>query len=242
VARGFDVFKVLYCVISLLGFFLLIIAERGFASEASWSRFEGDQFVSENNYQEPESRPASQRRKKQLSRANIAESSADYSQTGRRYNNLPLSPGSHNLSAEFGQVFMMRDPSDSGNAFGSQFRYTNGVSQLFGFDSLLGYSSHGGGQLRQIHLGGGARINLVRVDRMISYLSSGLGFYQTSLRQQNQISRTSNTAFGLYCGVGVDLIVTKSMFFGAALQFNHSFSGSGAGTYAQILARMGFSL
>lgn len=227
------------------------MASNGFASEGSWSRFEGERLISDDaiadaQRQEEASLKAEAKRGRKA-RSSLRQKDSDgyssyYQQPRRSYSQLPLSPGSHNVSAEFGQLFMVRDPANAGNAFGSQIRYTQGISQLFGFDSILGYSSHSGGQFRQIHLGGGARINLVRVDRMVSYLSSGLGFYQTSLRNPDGLTRSSNTAFGFYSGVGMDLIVSKSMFFGAAIQFNNAFSGNSAGTYAQLLARMGFTL
>ena len=58
-----------------------------------------------------------------------------------RYSNYevsPFSPGSHNVSLDVGQTFLMGDLSDKyDSSIGTQIHYTYGVSDLFGFDGSV---------------------------------------------------------------------------------------------------------
>src|SRR4051794_15463889 len=55
----------------------------------------------------------------------------------------PFAPGSHNLSLDVGQVFLMGDlATNFADSIGTQLHYTYGVSDMFGFDTSVGYSSH----------------------------------------------------------------------------------------------------
>jgi hypothetical protein len=144
-----------------------------------------------------------------------------------RYNIAPFSPGSHNVALEIGQVFLMGDLGDNYNdSIGTQLHYTYGVSDMFGFDSSLGYSDHSDGGYSQTTLLAGLRTNLAWYDKVIPYVTFGLGFYKPSYKFP-QVGGYSTSAspilFGLHLGPGVDLEITKQFFFGAALTFHNMF-------------------
>ncbi|MGE4108290.1 MAG: outer membrane beta-barrel protein [Bacteriovoracia bacterium] len=136
----------------------------------------------------------------------------------------PYSPGSHNLALDLGQVFLMGDLGNKYNDnIGFQAHYTYGVSDMFGFDTSLGYSSHREGDLSMTSLLAGLRTNLSWFDRIIPYVVFGLGFYRPSERIAGTSSSVSAFLFGLHLGPGVDLQLTKNLFFGTALTFHDIF-------------------
>ena len=65
---------------------------------------------------------------------------------------------------------------------GTQIHYTFGVSDLFGFDSSLGYSEHGDGKYSMTTLLTGLRTNLAWYDKVVPYFVFGLGFYRPSIQ------------------------------------------------------------
>lgn len=139
------------------------------------------------------------------------------------YEVSPFSPGSHNVALDVGQVFLMGDLAESySNNIGSQLHYTYGVSDIFGFDSSLGYSSHADGKFSMTSLITGLRTNLSWYDRVIPYVVFGLGFYKPSYRIDPTTS-ISPVLFGLHLGPGVDLQITKNLFFGTSLTFHDIF-------------------
>ncbi len=143
----------------------------------------------------------------------------------------PFSPGSNNLALDVGQVFLMGNLSSSySDNIGGQLHYTYGVSDLFGFDSSLGYSEHSDGKFSMTTLLTGLRTNLSWYDKVIPYGVFGLGFYRPSFEVSqgiNQVpSSVSPVLFGVHLGAGVDLEVTKQLFFGAALTFHDIFGSA----------------
>src|SRR6185312_7270005 len=55
----------------------------------------------------------------------------------------PYAPGTHNIALDLGQVFLMGDLTKSySDSLGTQLHYTYGVSDIFCFDSSIGYSEH----------------------------------------------------------------------------------------------------
>src|SRR3989338_1755478 len=58
----------------------------------------------------------------------------------------PFAPDSSNFALDVGQVFLLGDLGNRYNDnLGLQLHYTYGVSDIFGFDSSFGYSSHSAG-------------------------------------------------------------------------------------------------
>lgn len=179
----------------------------------------------------------------------IAESSASDVQ--------PFSPGSHNIAVDLGQVMLVGDLSKFQNNLGAQIHYTYGVSDLFAFDSAIGYSEHSvnplatanGDFLSIASLQTGVRTNLNWYDKIIPYASFGVGFYRPSMR----ISSTtdiSNILFGLYVGPGVDLQISDRAFFGTSLTLNSIFGSTMlvkgkpielGGTYMSFMVHAGVS-
>ena len=175
----------------------------------------------------------------------------------------PYAPGTHNLALDLGQVFLMGDLSDAyENSLGIQTHYTYGVSDLFGFDSSLGYSEHSNGEYSLWTLLTGVRMNLSWYDRVVPYLVGGLGFYRPSYKDgyrllvgnhPTQDARANepmaSLLFGLHLGPGVDLQLSRSMYFGAALTLHTMFGGSRTlanglpvslgGTYTSFLIHLG---
>lgn len=139
------------------------------------------------------------------------------------YNLAPFTPGSNNLSLDVGQVFLMGDLSSSyADSIGSRLHYTYGVSDMFGFDSSLGYSSHSDGKYTMTTLLTGLRMNLSWYDKVIPYVVFGLGFYKPSY-ELTPVSSASPVIFGLHLGPGVNLELTRQLYFGASLTFHDMF-------------------
>lgn len=149
----------------------------------------------------------------------------------------PFSPGSNNVSLDLGQVFLM---GNLGNAYqssiGTQVHYTYGVSDLFGFDSSIGYSDHSDGAFSMISALMGVRTNLAWYDKVVPYGVFGMGFYRPSFTVTpvgpnntplaSQATSVSPLLFGVHLGPGVDLALSKQIFFGASLTFNDVFDNT----------------
>lgn len=148
-----------------------------------------------------------------------------YAERGNRSRLSPFSPNSHNVALAVGQVFMMGDLGKYNDNIGGQLQYTYGVSNIFGFNADLGYSSHSNGQFSQTSLLTGLRTNLSAFDKVIPYLKGGLGFYRQS--EQLATNLTINPMlFGIHIGPGVDLEINQQMYFGASLTFHDIFNST----------------
>ncbi len=171
------------------------------------------------------------------------------------YTVSPMSPGSHNASLNIGQVFLVGTLSDDfENALGTEANYTYGVSDLFGFEGNVGYSSHNGSvsgaqKLSLFHANAGIRTNLVYFDQLVPYLAAGLGFYNVSIRRASY--ELDGLLFGLHVGAGTELFLNDRFFFGARLMYQNMFSSSKAdslgtnrelgGAFISFLVRAGLS-
>lgn len=169
----------------------------------------------------------------------------------------PFSPKSNNLAIDVGQVFLMGDMgANYSDSIGTQFHYTYGVSDIFAFDTSLGYSSHSDGKFSMASGLAGLRTNIAWYDKVVPYAVLGLGFYRPSYQIMNNtdgnaiINTVSTTLFGVHVGPGVDLEVTKQLFFGASLTFHDVFSTSKplangiipvGGTYTSFLLHTGIT-
>lgn len=172
----------------------------------------------------------------------------------------PFSPGSHNLAIDVGQMFLMGDLNTRYNdSLGLRLHYTYGVSDLFSFDSFLGYSEHSDAKFVLSYLTSGLRMNLSWYDKLIPYGILGLGFYRPSHVDQSMVikkksfSQTiSSVVFGIHTGGGVDLQLNQRVFFGVALTFHKLFNVerqfangtplSLGGTVSSFFVRGGFTL
>lgn len=168
-------------------------------------------------------------------------------------NLFPFSPGSNNLALDVGQVFLMGDLGKYTDSIGSQLHYTYGVSDLFGFDTSLGYSEHSDGNFSMLTFLTGLRTNLSWYDKVVPYVVFGLGFYKPTYSiaatETTQTSKLSPLLFGIHLGPGVDLELTRQLFFGASLTFHDVFGStrvmaSGAtqevgGSYTSFLLHAG---
>ena len=149
----------------------------------------------------------------------------------------PFSPGSNNVSLDVGQVFLMGDLGDKyDSSIGTQVHYTYGVSDLFGFDASAGYSSHSDGKLSMLTALMGVRTNLAWYDKVVPYGVFGMGFYKPNFSVSStgpngaaiagSATTVSPLLFGVHLGPGVDLALTKQVYFGAALTFHDIFGNS----------------
>jgi hypothetical protein len=161
----------------------------------------------------------------------------------------PYSPGSHNVSVDIGQVFLMGDLSKYTDNIGFRARYNYGVSELFAFDGSIGYSSHSDDEFTLTTLLAGMRMNLSWYDKVIPYAAFGMGFYRPSYKI-GATNSLSPVLFGLHLGPGVDLVISKQVFFGAGLTFHNMFGTTrvtqqGAydvgGTFTAFLLRTGMT-
>ena len=161
----------------------------------------------------------------------------------------PFSPGSSNLGIDIGQIFLMGDLThDYSDSIGSQLHYTYGVSEMFSFDSSIGYSSHADNKFSIISLLPGLRMNLAWYDKVIPYATFGLGFYKPAI-EVSSTNIVSPVLFGIHGGAGVNLEVTQQLFFGASLTLHDMFgtkkllsSGNTLnvdGTYTSFLVNAG---
>lgn len=169
----------------------------------------------------------------------------------------PFSPKSNNLAIDVGQVFLMGDMgANYSDSIGTQLHYTYGVSDIFSFDTSLGYSNHSDGKFSMASGLAGLRTNLAWYDKVVPYAVLGLGFYRPSYQIMNNadgnsiINTVSTTLFGVHIGPGVDLEVTQRLFFGASLTFHDVFSTSKplasgmvpvGGTYTSFLLHSGIT-
>lgn len=154
------------------------------------------------------------------------EGAAKRNSSRRILNPAPFTPGSQNLSIDVGQVFLMGGLSDNySDSIGSQLHYTFGVSDMFGFDASVGYSSHSDGAYSVGSMLTGLRVNLAWYDKVIPYFIGGLGFYRPSYDLSSGTTTQSNSSllFGLHAGPGVNLELTRNLFFGASLTFHDIF-------------------
>lgn len=142
------------------------------------------------------------------------------------YNLAPFTPGSNNLSLDVGQVFLMGDLSSNySDSIGAKIHYTYGVSDMFGFDASFGHSSHNEGEYSMTSLLTGLRMNLSWYDKVIPYANFGLGFFKPSyeIADKTGLTTMSPVLFGLHLGPGVNLELTRQLFFGASLTFHDVF-------------------
>ena len=135
----------------------------------------------------------------------------------------PFSPGSSNIGIDIGQIFLMGDLTrEYSDSIGSQIHFTYGVSEMFSFDSSLGFSSHADNDFSIISLLPGLRMNLAWYDKVIPYATFGLGFYKPSI-EVSPTNVVSPVLFGIHGGAGVNLEVTRQLFFGASLTLHDMF-------------------
>jgi hypothetical protein len=195
-------------------------ADTSWSNQPTWDSDSSDNSNSDSNHARPPTKSTSSARATQNSAIS------------------PFAPGTHNVALEMGQVFLMGNLGNNySDSIGTQVHYTYGVSELFGFDSSLGYSSHSDGSLSMLSALAGLRTNLAWYDKVIPYFSFGLGFYHPSYSGAGGASGTSQialspgqsvsaTLFGLHMGPGVDLEVTRNVFFGASLTFHDMFGST----------------
>lgn len=198
------------------------------ASIATSGLFMQDAFASTNSTWASDSTWASPDSSR-APRTNVSASE----RLSKPFNLSPFAPGSSNISLEMGQVFLMGNLGNNvSDSIGMGVHYTYGVSDLFGFESSMGYSSHTDGKMSMFNFQTGLRTNLAWYDKVIPYVSLGLGFYRPSydLAQLGASSQPNSSLspllFGVHLGPGVDLEVTKQLFFGASLTFNDVFGSS----------------
>jgi len=167
----------------------------------------------------------------------------------------PFSPGSNNLSLDVGQVFLFGDLGNGySDAIGFRLHNVYAVSDMFGLDTSLEYSSHGpastDGNFSISNLNFGLRTNVAWIDKAIPYVTFGLGFFRPAYGQPDG-STLDAVLFGLQMGGGINLEVSKALFFGASLNFHDMFgtkkrNSSGAlqdvdGSFASFLVSAGVS-
>jgi hypothetical protein len=154
------------------------------------------------------------------------EGSADKRSEDLNSNSTPFSPGTHNLSVGVGQVFLLGSLSNHyENSIGPELHYTYGVSDLFSFQSNFGYHSHSSGALSIWNLSGGLRANLAYFDSLVPFATVGLGFYFPSYTLSNNAT-VSALLYGMQFGTGIDLLISRRVFFGAKATYNSMFDSS----------------
>jgi len=149
----------------------------------------------------------------------------------------PFSPGSSNLELDVGEIFLTGSLAKYfQDSIGTELKYTYGVSDLFAFESSTGYSgfSKTNDTMSLMYLNAGLRTNLVFFDQLIPYASFDLGFYRPAMT----IDSVNYAAllFGLSLGAGVDLTITKNLFFGTRLTYHDMFGTNTTGSNGDVLS------
>jgi hypothetical protein len=140
----------------------------------------------------------------------------------------PFAPGSQNLYLGVGQEFLLGSLGNNyDNSIGTELHYDYGVSDLFAFDSNFGYQSHSRNNtgVNIWNLAAGLRTNLAYFDQLVPYADVDLGFYHPSFSYASGGS-ASTLLFGMQLGLGIDLLLSKRMFFGAAFTYNDMFNST----------------
>jgi hypothetical protein len=214
-------------------------------SNSSWSNDSSSDNSNTNDNSYYSSRKASSRnetRIKQLENQNIS----------------PFAPGTNNISLEMGQVFLMGNfGSNFSDSIGEGVHYTYGVSDLFAFDSSMGYSTHSNGEMSMFNATAGLRTNLTWYDKIVPYFAFGLGFYRPSMTVTSgsgslaASDTVSPILFGVHVGPGVDLAISRNVFFGASLTFHDLFGSTQttamgtpvdvSGTYTTFFLHAGYT-
>ena len=164
----------------------------------------------------------------------------------------PLAPGTHNFSLGVGQIFLLGKIGNTyGNAIGEELHYTYGVSELLDFETNVGYSSHSSGTFTMWHLAADVRTNLAYYDQLVPFFTAGLGFYDPSYILPTTNATVSSVLFGMQLGTGIDLLVSRQVFFGARLTYHNIFSSSKltsagnyydlGGSYVSFLLHIGYT-
>lgn len=138
-----------------------------------------------------------------------------------------------NVALEMGQIFLLGDLSKYEDSLGFRLHGTYGVSDIFGFDLSAGFSDHGEGKFGMLSLLPGIRINLAWYDKVIPYAVGGMGFYKPTykklgvgIKEANPDASLSPILFGIHLGAGVNLELTKQVFFGASLTLHNMFGAT----------------
>lgn len=208
--------------------FLLLTQDANASTNSSWSS--QPSWMNTNDSSTPPSSDSGR------ARTSTNNSDARY----RAPKAAPFAPGSNNIALEMGQVFLMGNlGSHYSDAIGTRLSYTYGVSDLFAFNSSVGYSNHSDGHFSMASVMAGLRTNLAWYDKVVPYFSFGLGFFKPSYTGGN--SSTANASdvnplpagtslspllFGVHAGPGVDLELTKDLFFGASITFHDVFGNT----------------
>lgn len=165
--------------------------------------------------------------------------------TERSSRYTPFSPGSNNLSVDVGQIFLFGDLGDQyTDAIGFQLHNVHAVSDMFGLDTSLGLSNHPSAasttDFSMTSLKFGLRTNLAWYDKAIPFVNFGLGFFRPSYEQADG-QTLAPLLFGLHLGAGVNLEVTRSLFFGASLTFHNMFGTKKRNPSTNVLQEVGGS-
>lgn len=224
--------KTLALMVTVIGMITFAIHSEGFAASESQS----SSWNSNPNWAVPDSQPR--------------VGSSVQSRKSKQKAASPFAPGSHNVALELGQAFLMGDLGNKyTDSINYQLHYTYGASEIFGFDSSLGHSSHSDSEFSMTSLNAGLRINMAWFDRVIPYATAGLGFYRPS-RRVTPTNSVSEVLFGIHLGPGVSLQLTQDMFFGTSLTFHDVFgttkqTANGnvdlGGTYTTFLLHAGLT-
>jgi hypothetical protein len=171
----------------------------------------------------------------------------------------PFTPSSHNVGLDLGQVILMGSLAKFNDNLGVQLHYTYGVSDLFGFDAMIGYSEHSNGELGLSSFLAGIRSNLAWFDKVVPYASLGLGFFRVAYTRNALTPYGSlveikdpiaQLLFGLHAGIGINLDINPNFYFGASFRPHLTFGarqrvmdtdiGFG-GTYLSFLLETGLT-
>jgi hypothetical protein len=101
------------------------------------------------------------------------------------------------------------------------------------------------------HLAADVRTNLAYYDQLIPFFTAGLGFYDPSYTLPVSNATVSSLLFGMQLGTGIDLLISRQVYFGARLTYHDIFSSSKqasngmnydlGGSYVSFLLHIGYT-
>lgn len=135
------------------------------------------------------------------------------------------SGGNHSAGLQLGQVWpagkIGQNQTDSSTAPGIFYEYA--ASQMFALQINVIRSSHGD-KLTLLAPTAGIKANLFYFDQLVPYAFAGVGLYFVDRQIGSSTARVSTSNFGVNLGLGADLDLGNSFFFGLWMGLHNLFS------------------
>jgi hypothetical protein len=135
--------------------------------------------------------------------------------------------GDHGAGFGLGQVFLLGDfGTIASDSMGIGFSYSYEASDLFGLLTDVTFSSHsdagGSNHVRIKGITPNLRINLAYMDKLVTYMFAGLGFFDVDQKVGPRDGGVTTLGFGM--GLAFALTMSDHFQFGTRVSFHNIFS------------------